>query len=385
MEKYKISNRIYKRIIVKIGTTLLTDRNNNLNTEVINLLAKQIGYLRSDGLQIILVSSGAVAAGRQVLKKQEEKNPIAIRQVLAATGQIQLMNQYGAIFKQYDIPIAQALLTRKDVSDRLSYLNIRNTLINLLEMHVLPIINENDVVAIEEIENHDFGDNDNLSALVANLIDADLLVILGKTKGVFTSDPNIDPQAQFLKKIDLTDSSNNLNAGGPSDTKGRGGMATKLQAAKLATSSGTNVIICNGLEPDILLRLAKGEQIGSLISATNSKLESRKRWMISKLTNTGHVQIDSGAQQAIVSENTSLLPAGIINIEGLFDRGDIVSIYGGDSKLIAAGISNYNALESKKIQGRQSSEIHKLLGHHYGNEVIHRDNLVIINDKDVTT
>ena len=141
-----------------------------------------------------------MAAGRQVLKKQEEKNPIAIRQVLAATGQIQLMNQYGAIFKQYDIPIAQALLTRKDVSDRLSYLNIRNTLINLLEMHVLPIINENDVVAIEEIENHDFGDNDNLSALVANLIDADLLIILGKTKGVFTSDPNIDPQAQFLKK-----------------------------------------------------------------------------------------------------------------------------------------------------------------------------------------
>tara|TARA_B100001123_G_scaffold432021_1_gene554362 strand:+ start:170 stop:1168 length:999 start_codon:yes stop_codon:yes gene_type:complete len=330
-----------------------------------------------------LVSSGAVAAGRQVLKKQEEKNPIAIRQVLAATGQIQLMNQYTAIFNQYDIPIAQALLTRKDVSDRLSYLNIRNTLINLLEMDILPIINENDVVAIEEIENHDFGDNDNLSALVSNLIDADLLIILGKTKGVFTSDPNIDPKAKFLMNIDLTDSNTNLNASGPSDTKGRGGMATKLQAAKLATSSGTNVIICNGLEPNILLRLAKGEQIGSLISATNSKLESRKRWMISNLTDTGFIQIDNGAKKALLNGNTSLLPAGIINIQGSFDRGDIVSIYDNESKLIAAGISNYNALESNRIQGKHSTEILTLLGHHYGDEVIHRNNMVIINDKDV--
>ena len=191
MEKYKIINRIYKRIIVKIGTTLLTDKNNNLNTEVINLLAKQIDSLRSDGLQIILVSSGAVAAGRQVLKKQEEKNPIAIRQVLAATGQIQLMNQYGAIFKQYDIPIAQALLTRKDVSDRLSYLNIRNTLINLLEMHVLPIINENDVVAIEEIENQ-------LGPSVAKIVD-------GLTKiSHLKKDTDISLQAENFRKMLLT-------------------------------------------------------------------------------------------------------------------------------------------------------------------------------------
>ena len=302
---------------------------------------------------------------------------------MAATGQIQLMNQYAKFFDEYDIPIAQALLTRKDVSDRLSYLNIRNTLINLLEMQVLPIINENDVVAVEEIENHDFGDNDNLSALVANLIDADLLIILGKTRGVFTSDPNIDPKAQFLTNIDLMNPNVNLNASGPSDTKGRGGMATKLQAAKLATSSGSNVIICNGLETDILLRLVKGEQIGSLISATNSKLESRKRWMISNLTNTGFVQIDQGAQKAILSGNTSLLPAGIINIQGIFARGDIVSIQDSDSKLIAIGISNYSALESKKIQGNQSNQIHTLLGHHYGDELIHRDNMVIINDKDV--
>ena len=317
-----------------------------------------------------------MAAGRQVLKKQEEKNPIAIRQVLAATGQIQLMNQYGAIFKQYDIPIAQALLTRKDVSDRLSYLNIRNTLINLLEMHVLPIINENDVVAIEEIENHDFGDNDNLSALVANLIDADLLIILGKTKGVFTSDPNIDPQAQFLKKIDLTDSSNNLNAGGPSDTKGRGGMATKLQAAKLATSSGTNVIICNGLEPDILLRLAKGEQIGSLISATNSKLESRKRWMLSGLSTKGQIVVDNGAVEVVWNENRSLLPAGVTHVRGEFERGDIVAILDDSNKQFAVGITNYKSADLEKIKGHRSKNIESLIGHEFGEEVVHKNNMV---------
>ena len=325
-----------------------------------------------------------MAAGRQVLKKLEDKHPVAIRQVLAATGQIQLMNQYTAIFKEYDIPIAQALLTRKDVSDRLSYLNIRNTLINLLEMKVLPIINENDVVAVEEIENHDFGDNDSLSALVANLIDADVLIILGRTQGVFTTDPNINSNAKFLTNIDLMDSTINVNAGGPSDTKGRGGMATKLQAAKLAASSGTDVIICNGLETNILLRLANGEAIGSHISATNSKIESRKRWMLSKLTNTGFVQIDSGAQKALLTDNTSLLPAGVINIEGMFSRGDIVSIHDNNSQLIAAGISNYNALELNKIQGKQSNQIQALLGHHYGDEVIHRDNMVIINDKDIS-
>ena len=325
-----------------------------------------------------------MAAGRQVLKKLEDKHPVAIRQVLAATGQIQLMNQYTEIFKEYDIPIAQALLTRKDVSDRLSYLNIRNTLINLLEMKVLPIINENDVVAVEEIENHDFGDNDSLSALVANLIDADVLIILGRTQGVFTTDPNINSNAKFLTNIDLMDSTINLNAGGPSDTKGRGGMATKLQAAKLATSSGTDVIICNGLETNILLRLLNGEAIGSHISATNSKIESRKRWMLSKLTNTGFVQIDSGAQKALLTDNTSLLPAGVINIEGMFSRGDIVSIHDKNSQLIAAGISNYSALELNIIQGRQSNQIQALLGHHYGDEVIHRDNMVIINDKDIS-
>ena len=325
-----------------------------------------------------------MAAGRQVLKKLEDKHPVAIRQVLAATGQIQLMNQYTEIFKEYDIPIAQALLTRKDVSDRLSYLNIRNTLINLLEMKVLPIINENDVVAVEEIENHDFGDNDSLSALVANLIDADVLIILGRTQGVFTADPNINSNAKFLTNIDLMDSTINLNAGGPSDTKGRGGMATKLQAAKLATSSGTDVIICNGLETNILLRLLNGEAIGSHISATNSKIESRKRWMLSKLTNTGFVQIDSGAQKALLTDNTSLLPAGVINIEGMFSRGDIVSIHDRNSQLIAAGISNYSALELNIIQGRQSNQIQALLGHHYGDEVIHRDNMVIINDKDIS-
>lgn len=335
-----------------------------------------------NGVQIILVSSGAVAAGRQILQEQEEKNPISIRQVLAATGQIQLMNRYVQIFEEYDIPVAQALLTRKDVSDRLSYLNIRNTLITLLEMNILPIINENDVVAVEEIENHDFGDNDNLSALVANLTDADLLVILGKTQGVFTSDPNLDPEATFLNNIDLTDLTINLVAGGPSDAKGRGGMATKLQAARLATSSGTDVVICNGLETNILLRLVNGEQIGSYIPATNSKIESRKRWMLSKLTNTGFIYIDAGAQQAILNGNTSLLPAGITDVEGSFSRGDIVAIQDKNATVIGAGISNYNAFELNKIKGNHSTQIEVLLGHHYGDEVIHRDNMVIINDKD---
>jgi len=365
----------YRRIVVKAGTTLLTGGSDRLNLQVMATLVEQLALLRLSGVEAILVSSGAVAAGRHVLGITRDGDPGHFRQVLAAAGQGRLMHAYEQLFDWHEIPVAQALLSRKDISERLGYLNIRNTLLTLMELRVVPIVNENDVVAVDELKGDVFGDNDTLSAMVANLVDADFLVMLGQVGGLFTADPNIDSEAKLIETVETLDEVAAL--GGESwDGRGQGGMATKLDAARLATASGVNVAIASGLEPDVLTRLAGGERIGTFFPSTANKMESRKRWMLSGLTNHGDIVVDAGASDVIRSQSRSLLPAGVQEVRGGFQRGDIVSILDSDGNRIAAGITNYDSKELDMIKGSHSSRIEEVLGHAYGDEVVHRNNMV---------
>ncbi|MBM39966.1 MAG: glutamate 5-kinase [Chloroflexi bacterium] len=375
-ENYK-----YRRIIVKAGTNILTGGSDELDEVFIENLVSQISDLSKVGREMILVSSGAVAAGRGAMKSLGKSSALPDRQVLAAVGQGRLMHLYEEAFAIHGIPTAQALLSRRDVNDRLGYLNLRNTLLSLLVNGVVPVINENDVVAVEELEGEVFGDNDTLSALVANLIDADLLVILGSVEGMYTKDPNIHKDAQLISVVEKIDDKVNQYAGPSSDIRGRGGMVTKIQAAQLATASGVDVVIANGMKDSVISRLSKGEKIGTLFKTSVSKLESRKRWMLSGLSNKSHIKIDQGAVSALKASKTSLLPAGVLGCMGKFERGDIVYIRDENENNIAAGISNYGSPDLRKIQGLNSDLIEKILGHHYGDEVIHRDNMVmLLND-----
>tara|TARA_B100000929_G_scaffold286217_1_gene270957 strand:- start:2138 stop:3277 length:1140 start_codon:yes stop_codon:yes gene_type:complete len=374
-ENYK-----YRRIIVKAGTNILTGGRDELDDSFIDNLVSQISELSSSGREMLLVSSGAVAAGRGVMRNLSKSSVLPDRQVLAAVGQGRLMHLYEQAFATHGIPTAQALLSRRDVNDRLGYLNLRNTLLSLLNNGVVPVINENDVVAVEELEGEVFGDNDTLSALVANLIDADLLVILGSVEGMYTKDPNIFTDAELISVVEKMDDKLNEYAGPSSDLRGRGGMVTKIEAARLATASGVDVVIANGTTDSVVFRLSNGERIGTLFKTSVSKLESRKRWMLSGVSNKGNIKVDKGAVSALKSSKTSLLPAGVLSCFGRFERGDIVYIKDEHENNIAAGISNYGSSDLLQIQSLKSDRIEQVLGHYYGDEVIHRDNMVMLND-----
>ena len=366
------------RIVVKVGTALLTDSTSRLNTETMASLVEQIARLHMDGREVLFVTSGAVAAGHHVLGIDKAGRDVPLRQVLAAAGQGRLMHVYEQLFDRHGIPVAQALLTRRDLSDRQGYLNVRNTLMTLLDLKVIPIINENDVVAVDELDGEVFGDNDNLSAMVANFVDADLLVLLGEVDGLYTADPHRDNGARLIPKVQRLDEQMFALGGASWDDKGRGGMTTKLEAARLATASGVNVVIASGRQNDIVNRLAAGEEIGTYFPATSTKMESRKRWMLSGLSTRGEVVIDNGAVTAIVNNNRSLLPAGVKRVVGSFERGDIVSILDSGSAQIAAGIINYGSADLAKISGHHSDRIGDILGHEYGDEAVHRSNMVIM-------
>jgi len=370
----------YRRIIVKAGTNILTGGRDELDETFIENLVSQIARLSADGREMVLVSSGAVAAGRGVMRNLANSSVLPDRQVLAAVGQGRLMHLYEQAFASHGIPTAQALLSRRDVNDRLGYLNLRNTLLSLLNNGVVPVINENDVVAVEELEGEVFGDNDTLSALVSNLIDADLLLILGSVGGMFTKDPNIYSDAELIPVVEKIDEKLDQYAGPSADLRGRGGMVTKIEAARLATASGVDVVIANGTEHSIVSRLSNGEKIGTLFKTSVSKLESRKRWMLSGISNKGNLEIDEGAVTALQGNKTSLLPAGVLSCQGRFDRGDIVYIRDAEGNNIAAGISNYASMDICKIQNLKSDRIEAMLGYYYGDEVIHRDNMVMLND-----
>ncbi len=369
----------YKRIVAKVGTNVLTAGTDRLNMDLMADLAAQVAALRKQGAELIVVTSGAIATGRHRLGMNDRKDRkgIPFRQVLAAVGQTDLMQAYQELFARHDITIAQTLLTRRDLADRVGYLNARNTLLAMLELGVVPIVNENDVVAVDEIEGAKIGDNDNLSAFVANLVDADLLAILTDIGGLFSADPRVHPAAELIPRVETIDEEIEALAG---DTTGHGvgGMATKIQAARLATGGGTDVFIASGREADALKRLAHGERLGTHFPAAVDRMESRKRWMLAALSVKGDIVVDDGASKVLREKEASLLPAGIKEVEGVFSRGETVAIVDGQGNRIACGITNYSSDEIQRIRGIHSDKIEEVLGHHYGSEVLHRNNMVLL-------
>jgi glutamate 5-kinase len=370
------------RLVVKVGTGVLTGGGPQLDLARMRDLARQITALRAAGHEVLLVSSGAIAAGRDRLPLDRARRDIPAKQILAAVGQHRLMQTYDKLFAPHGVIVAQTLLTKPDLRDRQGYLNARNTLLGLLEHGVLPIINENDVVAVDEIrvgENDRlFGENDNLAAMVANLVDAHLLVNLTNTGGLFTADPRRDPTARLVPEVARINRCIEALAGGAGTDQGSGGMRTKIEAAKLATASGIAVVIAPGGERDVLVRLAASEPISTLFRAAESRRESRQRWILSALAGRAAVQVDAGAADAIRNHGRSLLAAGVRGVVGRFGRGDPVAVVGPRGERVACGLANYRAADVDHIKGLHSQGIAAALGYAYGQEVIHRNNLVVL-------
>lgn len=373
-----------KRIVVKLGTSTLTGGARAISAPRIVDLARQVSELQGQGKQVILVSSGAIAAGREALGFPALPRHLPAKQMLAAVGQPHLMALYERMFAIYGARAAQVLITRADLADRRRYLNARNTLEALLHAHVIPVINENDTVATEEIR---FGDNDNLSAQVANLVEADMLVLLTDQDGLYTADPRQDPAAQLIREVGPEAFSDALwqSARGSTTGLGTGGMLTKLQAADLARHGGTLVIIAQGAEPDALLRLARGESLGTRLLPVVNKLEGRKRYILSGSgrgngdsgADRGLVTVDAGALRAL-NHGGSLLPAGVVRVSGEFERGDTVRVVGSEGQQIAVGLCNYPSADVRQICGKHSAEIEAVLGYTLGDEVIHRNNMILL-------
>ncbi len=363
-------------IVVKLGTSSLTSGTSKISPPFLVELARQVTQLHSAGHQVILVSSGAIAAGREMLGFPQLPKDLPAKQMLAAIGQPRLMAIYEQVFGLYGHTLAQVLLTRTDLADRRRYLNARNTLNALLSHGALPIINENDTVATEEIR---VGDNDNLSALVANVVEADMLVLLTDQSGLFTADPRSNPDAKLVEEISTPEIPQEIwEAASGSGTKlGTGGMVTKLQAADLARRSGTTVVIAQGTEPNILPRIANKERVGTRFSPVISALESRKRYILAGRLAPGQITVNKGAADA-VDRGGSLLPIGITQVSGEFDRGDTVRILDESGRELARGISTYSSADLARLRGRHSDEIESLLGYDYGDEVIHRNDLVLL-------
>jgi glutamate 5-kinase len=366
----------YKRIVIKLGTSTLTSGTRNISLPGLLELVKQVSSLHLNGSQIILVSSGAIAAGREALNQPALGKHIPAKQMLAAVGQSRLMEIYNKLFQMYDIPVGQVLLTREDLLNRRRYLNARNTLEALLTYHVIPVINENDTVATEEIR---FGDNDNLSALVASLVEADLLVLLTDQDGFYTGDPKQSSSVNLVSKVTGPEIPPEIwaAAGKSSSSLGTGGMVTKLHAADLARRSGITVVIANGRHPENLPAIAEGESVGSWFLPVITSLESRKRFLLaSEGAVNGSLRIDGGAAQAL-RRGGSLLPVGLKEIEGSFHRGDLVKVVTLKSVDLALGSVNYNHADLARIAGKRSSEIETLLGYSFGDEVIHHNNMML--------
>ena len=363
-------------IIVKLGTSSLTSGTSKISPPFLVELARQVMQLQSVGHQVILVSSGAIAAGREKLGFPQLPKDLPAKQMLSAIGQPRLMAIYEQVFGLYGLTLAQVLLTRTDLADRRRYLNARNTLNALLSHGAIPIINENDTVATEEIR---VGDNDNLSALVANVVEADLLILLTDQPGLFTADPRNNTDAKLVEEINTSEIPQEIwEAASGSGTKlGTGGMVTKLQAADLARRSGTTVVIAQGTEQNILPRIANNEKVGTRFAPVISALESRKRYILSGRLAPGQITVNEGAASAI-KRGGSLLPIGITQLSGEFDRGDTVRILDESGRELARGISNYSSADLTRLRGRHSDEIESLLGYDYGDEVIHRNDLVLL-------
>jgi glutamate 5-kinase len=368
----------YRRIVAKVGTNLLTAGSDQIDARVMASLVSQVVRLIDDGRDVVIVTSGAIVAGRERLAGIKERRGIPFRQVLAAVGQPRLMQAYDGLFATHGHVAAQTLVSKRDIFDRAGYLNARNALLGLLEMRITPIVNENDAVAIDEITDAKIGDNDNLSALVANLIDADLLVMLTDIDGLYTADPRREASATLIPRVEKITKEIEASAGVSETGRGTGGMVTKLQAAKLATGGGSDVFITDGHAPDVLYRIAGGEHVGTMLPARSSRVESRKRWMLSGLATKGYIVVDDGAVRALLDQRRSLLPAGVREVQGPFRRGDTVNICRTEGSAIACGITNYDDRELTAIRGLRSDRIAGVLGHEYGAEAVHRNNLVLL-------
>lgn len=372
----------YKRIVIKVGTRLLDSPNNIFNRPLVEELVRQIATLHQKGVEILLVTSGAIGAGMRQLGWTTRPKTIPDRQALAAIGQGRLMNLYEEIFAKYNLKVAQVLLTESDLNDRRRYLNARNTLLRLLEWKVIPIINENDTVATEELK---IGDNDTLSARIASKVEADLLIILTDVDGLFDSNPKKNPDARLIsciEKINPELEKKITKEGASSSELGTGGMITKLQAAKIATSSGITMYIANGNCSDVILRIFSGENIGTkFLAQQNRKLSLRERWIAygKTLSSKNLIMVDEGAKEAIIKHGKSLLPSGVIKVEGSFKAGDLVRIVDEKKQEFARGLSNYSSEEISKIKGLKSTQIESVLGFKPYDEVVHRDNLVLLS------
>lgn len=365
----------YRRVVAKFGTSLLTAGSDRLDLEAMAQLVGQVVRLREQGCEVVVVSSGAQAAGRHRLRGKLPAGRSPSRQAIASVGQSHLMQSWDELFDWHDTVVAQVLLTRRDLTDRLGYLNARNTLRDLIEAGTVPIVNENDAVALDQVLATRIGENDTLSAYVANLIDADLLVMLTDVAGLYDSDPRLNAGAKLLERVERIDSGIE-SFGGGSHGSGTGGMVTKLRAAQIATQAGVDVVVASGREPDALLAVANGESRGTCFPAPGDRIESRKRWILAHITREGHIIVDAGAASALRAQGRSLLPAGVAGVIGAFQRGDAVEIRDPDGNPVAAGTTNYASDELAKIRGMKSDRIGETLGYSYGDEVIHRDNMV---------
>jgi glutamate 5-kinase len=363
-----------RRIVVKVGSSLVTNDGRGLDEAAIGEWCRQLSQLVRGGREVIMVSSGAIAEGMKRLGWRNRPNEIHELQAAAAVGQMGLAQMYETKLRENGLGSAQVLLTHADLADRERYLNARSTLLTLLKLGVVPVINENDTVVTDEIK---FGDNDTLGALVANLVEADALVILTDQKGLFTADPRRDPGAVFVHEAKAGDPALEAMAGGAGSSLGRGGMITKILAAKRAAGSGASTVIAWGREPDVLLRLTQGEAIGTLLVAQTQKNQARKQWIADHLQLRGSVTVDPGAVQQLRAGGKSLLPIGMTAVEGNFSRGDVIAVCDPQGLEVARGLANYASAEARLICRKPSSEFAKLLGYISEPEMVHRDNLVL--------
>ena len=363
-----------KRIVVKVGSSLVTNEGRGLDAEAIGQWCEQLAALAKDGREVIMVSSGAIAEGMKRLGWATRPKAIHELQAAAAVGQMGLVQMYETKLRENGIGSAQVLLTHADLADRERYLNARSTLLTLLSLGIVPVINENDTVVNDEIK---FGDNDTLGALVANLVEADALIILTDQKGLYTADPRKDPGARFVDIGKAGDVALEAMAGGAGSSVGSGGMITKILAAKRAAGSGASTVIAWGREPSVLLRLTQGDAIGTLLVAQTAKNQARKQWMADHLQMRGSVTVDAGAAAKVRDEGKSLLPIGMTIVQGEFSRGDVIAIKSPDALEIARGLANYSSAEARLICRKASSEFEKLLGYTGEPEMVHRTNLVL--------
>jgi len=364
-----------RRLVVKVGSSLVTNEGRGIDHAAVGRWAEQIAALRRSGKEIVLVSSGAIAEGMQRLGWSERPAAIHELQAAAAVGQMGLVQAYEAAFSRFDLHTAQVLLTHEDLADRRRYLNARSTLFTLIALDVIPIINENDTVTTDEIR---LGDNDTLGALVTNLVEADVLVLLTDQPGLYTSDPRKDSSATLLASARAGDPALEEIAGGTGSALARGGMLTKVLAAKRAARSGASTVIADGREEGVLVRLAAGEAIGTQLVAETMTLAARKQWLADHLRTAGRLTLDAGAVRALTRDGKSLLPIGVVACEGAFERGEVVACLDAEGREIARGLINYSASETKRILRKPSSEIASILGYVDDSELIHRNNLVIL-------